>query len=251
MTTQKLDFFFRSFLNIDGFSDVSLNGLQVDNDGAAIHKIAFAVDACMETFERSAAAGAGLLFVHHGLFWGNALALNGAHRRRLKFLLDHNIALYAVHLPLDQHPQYGNNAVLAEKLGFETCEPFGTYHGHKIGYKGTLKQALTVDDAVARIAFMDRLPLSVLPFGVRESSSAAVVSGGAADMLGQALAEGLDLYVTGEASHVAYHQALEGKLNVIAAGHYSSEVWGVRAVMKRCAEELNIDAEFIDVPTGL
>jgi len=88
-------------------ADNSLNGIQVDNDGAAIKKIAFGVDASMETFEGAAAANAGLLFVHHGLFWGTPIAITGNVRRRIKFLLDHNICLYAVHLPLDQHPSGG------------------------------------------------------------------------------------------------------------------------------------------------
>jgi dinuclear metal center YbgI/SA1388 family protein len=251
MTTKKLDTFFKNLLVIDSFEDSSLNGLQVDNDGSGIQKLAFAVDACMESFERAKAAGAGLLFVHHGLFWGSSLALSGAHRARLQFLLDNNIALYAVHLPLDQHPQWGNNAVLAEKLGIEHKEPFGSYHGRKIGYKGKLIKPLTIEEATLCVGFMDRQPLSVLPFGPQANLTAAVVSGGAADLAVEALAEGIDLYVTGDASHTWYHHALEGHLNVIAGGHYATEIWGVRAIMEQCAGQLHIDVEFIDVPTGL
>jgi dinuclear metal center YbgI/SA1388 family protein len=251
VNTGKLDLFFRGLLDIEGFEDVSLNGLQVDNDGGDVKKIGFAVDACMETFERATEAGAGLLFVHHGLFWGKPPALTGSHRERIKFLLDRNIALYAAHLPLDQNPLYGNNAVLAKKLGIEELQPFGGYHGKKIGYKGTLKEPLSIDEAVSRIGFMGRPPLSVLGFGPKEIRSAAVVSGGAPEFAGDAIAEGVDLYVTGDASHTSYHQAAEGRLNLIAGGHYSTEVWGVRAVMEQCARQLNIDVEFIDVPTGL
>ena len=137
MNTKQLDTFFRSFLDIDGFasSDNALNGIQVDNDGAAIKKIAFGVDAAMETYEAAAAINAGMLFVHHGLFWGGQVRISGQLRQRIKFLLDHNICLYAVHLPLDQHPKLGNNAVLASLLGLTNIEPFGNYHGKKIGYK--------------------------------------------------------------------------------------------------------------------
>ncbi|MDR0645080.1 MAG: Nif3-like dinuclear metal center hexameric protein [Treponema sp.] len=251
MTTKQLDIFFKTLFDIEDWEDVSLNGLQVDNDGAEIGKIAFAVDACMETFERTAFAGASMLFVHHGLFWGKPFALNGSARARLKFLFDKNIALYAVHLPLDQHPRLGNNAVLAEKLEMENIEPFGLYHGRKIGFKGSLKKPLRIDEAVRRVRFKDRPPLSILPFGADQSCTAAVVSGGAADMVHEALVEGLDLFVTGESSHTCYYDALEGGINVIAAGHYASEVWGVRAVMEQCVTELAIDAEFIDAPTGL
>ena len=252
-TTRELDGFFRGLLDIEGFKDAdsSLNGLQVDNDGSAFGKIAFAVDACRETFKRAAEAGAGLLFVHHGLFWGAPLRLEGSHRERIKFLLDNNLALYAVHLPLDQHPTLGNNALLAEKLGISQPEPFGLYHGRKVGYKGNLSRPLTVDEALKKISYMGRPPLGVFPFGKKESQTCAVISGGAAHEAFQALEERLDLYVTGESSHSVYHAALESGLNIIAGGHYSTEVWGARRILEECVNQLGIDAEFIDVPTGL
>jgi dinuclear metal center YbgI/SA1388 family protein len=252
-TSAKLDSFFRSFLEISGFaeSDNSQNGIQVDNDGAEIGKIAFGVDSSMETFERAVAAGAGMLFVHHGLLWGTSLALKGNYRQRVKFLLDRNICLYAVHLPLDHHPQMGNNAGLAELLGLENIEPFGLYHGKKIGLKGVFPRPTTTEEAARRIAFMNRPPLGIYQFGKRENISCAAASGGCAKEALQAINEGVDLYVTGEMSHQVYHECLEGKINIIAGGHYSTEVWGVRSVMRHCAEELHIDTEFVDVPTGL
>jgi dinuclear metal center YbgI/SA1388 family protein len=253
LTSCKLDEFFRGLLEIEKFNeaDFSLNGLQVDNDGSEIKKIAFAVDAGLEIFRQAAATGAGMVFVHHGLFWGPAERLKGGHRERIKFLLDNNLALYAVHLPLDQHPRLGNNAVLAELLGIENPEPFGLYHGHKIGYKGNLKKPLTVDEAVKKISFMNRPPLGVFPFGKSESRSCAVISGGAAQEAFQALEEKADLYVTGESSHTVYHHALEGRMNIVAGGHYSTEVWGVRRMMEECVKQLEADTVFIDVPTGL
>jgi len=253
VTTRTMDDFFRGLLDIDGFkeADSSLNGLQVDNDGSEIKKIAFAVDSALEVFKRATEAEAGMLFVHHGLFWGDAIRLIGSHRERLKFLLDNNLALYAAHLPLDQHPRLGNNAVLAELLGIENPEPFGLYHGQKIGYKGKLAKALTMEEAVKRISFMNRPPIGVFPFGKSESLNCAVISGGAANEAFQALEEEVDLYVTGESSHTVYHYALEGHLNIIAGGHYSTEVWGVRRMMEECAGQLGIETVFIDVPTGL
>jgi dinuclear metal center YbgI/SA1388 family protein len=253
LTTVKLDAFLKSFLDIDGFisKDNSLNGIQVDNDGSAVRKIAFGVDAAMETFERAAALNAGFLFVHHGLFWGSAERLAGNLRQRIKFLLDHNICLYAVHLPLDQHPKFGNNAVLAQLLGLENIKPFGEYHGALIGFKGVFPKPVTTEEAAKKISFMGRAPLGILPFGRKENTSAAVMSGGAAMNARDALAEGVDLFVTGESSHSVYHQCLEGKLNMISGGHYGTEVWGVQAVMRHCMAELGIEAEFIDIPTGL
>jgi dinuclear metal center YbgI/SA1388 family protein len=253
-TSAKLDAFFRRFLDIEGFAetDNSMNGIQVDNDGGGIGKIAFGVDASMETFERAAASGAGMLFVHHGLFWGKPLPLAGNHRRRVQFLLDRNICLYAVHLPLDQHPRFGNNASLAGLLGLENLEPaFGEDHGKKIGYRGTFPKPLTADEAARKIAFEGRPPLGIYPFGKKENTSCAIISGGAPYEAVKAIDMGVDLFVTGEMSHGIYHECLEGKLNVIAGGHYATEVWGARSVMCHCAEELHIDTEFIDVPTGL
>jgi len=252
MTTSDLDVFFRGFLDFNGFSnDDSLNGIQVDNDGSVVRKIAFAVDAAMESFEQAAAVKADMLFVHHGLFWGDPLRVAGNLRRRIKFLLDRNICLYAVHLPLDQQPLFGNNAVLTQLLGLENVEPFGLYHGKKIGYKGIFPKPVTIDEAVKKISFMDRPPLSVFPFGKKDCLTAAVVSGGAASNMQDAIEEGIDLFITGESQHYVYHQCLEAKLNFIAGGHYSTEVWGARAVMQHCGKELGIDVEFLDIPTGL
>jgi dinuclear metal center YbgI/SA1388 family protein len=253
MNTVQLDAFFRGILNLDEFDgiDPSLNGIQVDNGGGDIKKIAFAVDACLETFKRAKDSGAGLLFVHHGLFWGKPSRIEGVLRSRLDFLLKNNLALYAVHLPLDQHGEVGNNAGLAELLGMDSREPFGLYHGKKIGIKGRLVRPITTSEAVNRISFNGAPPLAVHPFGKAENTTCAVVSGGAAEEAFQAVEEGVDLYVTGETSHSVYHTTLEGGLNMIAGGHYATEVWGVRKLMELCKEKLTIEAEFIDVPTGL
>jgi dinuclear metal center YbgI/SA1388 family protein len=251
--TSQIDEFFRDILRLDDFSavDVSLNGIQADNDGADVQKIAFAVDACLETFKRAIACGAGMIFVHHGLFWGAPLRIEGVLRVRLDFLLKNNLSLYAAHLPLDAHNETGNNAVLAGLLGIVDKEPFGLYRGVKIGFKGRLEKPLTVDEAARRVSFNGSKPAAVHPFGRPENLTCAVVSGGAAEEAAEAIAEGVDLYVSGETSHSIYHTVLEGGLNMIAGGHYATEVWGVCGMMEHCRKELNIDVEFIDVPTGL
>jgi len=253
MTTSELDTFFKSFLEIETFApnDKSQNGIQVDNDGSAVRKIAFGVDASLETFEQAASKNAQMLFVHHGLFWGEPSRITGNLRKRIKFLLDHNICLYAVHLPLDQHPEFGNNAVLAKLLGLENIEPFGSYGGRKIGYKGIFPKPVTIDEAVKKINFMGRPVTGIFPFGKKDISSAAIMSGGSAVSARDAINDGVDLFVTGESSHSVYHDCLESRLNMIAGGHYSTEVWGLQAVMRHCSTELGIDTEFVDVPTGL
>jgi dinuclear metal center YbgI/SA1388 family protein len=253
MTSIELNNYFKTILDIDGCAaiDTSMNGIQVDNDGSDIKKIAFAVDACLETFYRAKECGAGMLFVHHGLYWGSPIRIEGSFRARIAYLISNNIALYAAHLPLDENPAVGNNAVLAKKIGIKNPMPFGLYHGRKIGYKGTLEVPLTIHEAAERISFASRPALSILPFGKKINTSCAIISGGAPMEAMQAIEEGIDLYITGESGHSIYHHALEGSLNMIAGGHYSTEVWGVRAMMERCAGELKIETEFIDVPTGL
>ncbi|MDR2658552.1 MAG: Nif3-like dinuclear metal center hexameric protein [Spirochaetaceae bacterium] len=253
MKTKQIDNFFRTLLKLDDFNnvDTSLNGIQVDNDGSSVCKIAFAVDACLETFKRAAQSGAGMIFVHHGLFWGKPVRIDGVLRGRLDFLVKNNLALYAAHLPLDAHSKFGNNAVLSGLLEIENREPFGLCHGVKIGFKGRLRKPLSIEEAARRISFNGSSPVGVYPFGKAENNTCAVISGGAAMEAVQAVEEGVDLYVTGEGAHSIYHTALEAGLNMLAGGHYATEVWGVRKLTELCGTELNIDAEFIDVPTGL
>lgn len=242
-----------ALLDIPRFSklDDSLNGIQVGRSAGPVTKVAFAVDACAESVRRARAAGAQALFVHHGLFWGKPAPLKGALRGRVAELLSADMALYACHLPLDAHPEVGNNAVLARMLGLRDIEPFGEYHGVKIGFKGRIDPAISVDEALARVLPAGDAPRSLLPFGPRMVTRAAVVSGGAAFEALQAIAEGVELYVTGEPSHSIYHEVMESGINVIAAGHYATEVHGVKAVAERAARELGIQTVFIEYPTGL
>lgn len=232
-------------------ADPSRNGVQVENDGSEISRIAFGVDASLETIERAAQAGAGLLVVHHGLFWQDAIPVTGSHYRRLKCLLDSNLALYASHLPLDAHLEVGNNAGLATRLGLESLVPFGEWRGMMIGLRGTFSESISLDEAIKRLFPDGSTPLSVLPFGPRKIRSAAVVSGGATGEVYQAMDCGCDLFVTGDASHDIYHPCLERGISVISGGHYQTETVGVRLLAERLGREIGLDTVFIDVPTGL
>jgi len=253
MLLKELDSYFRDFLRIGDLSDLdySLNGLQIERQKKEIEKAAFAVDACMETFRRAANQGADILVVHHGLFWGKDMAITGSHYERIRFCMDHDLALYAVHLPLDMHPEYGNNAAYIQMLGIKTPKPFGDYKGVKIGYQGTLPKALTIDEILTRIGLEKSDCLSILPFGPDKISSLGIITGSAAKDVEQALAEDLDLFITGEITHQIYHQCLEEGINLIAGGHYQTEVWGVKNLARKAAEEIGIETFFIDVPTGL
>lgn len=232
-------------------ADDSLNGLQVGRSSGPLRKAAFAVDACLETIRRAREAGAQVLFVHHGLFWGKPAPLTGPMRARLAELLAGDMALYACHLPLDAHPELGNNAVLARMLGLRDTRPFGESHGVFIGVQGRLDPAIRMDEALRRVLPAGDAPRAVYPFGPELIRSAAIVSGGAAFEAFQAMEAGVDLYVTGEPSHSIYHHVMEAGLGVIAAGHYATETHGVRAVAERAARDLGLETVFIDLPTGL
>jgi len=251
--TSDLDSWFKNLLQPELFeaNDPSMNGLQVDNNGADVLRIAFAVDASLETIERAAHTGAGMLFVHHGLFWGRSLAIKGIHYQRVKTLFGSNMALYACHLPLDAHLEVGNNSGLAKRIGLTNLKPFGEWRGYKIGFSGEFAESVSFDAITTRLFPDGKKPAHVLPFGPREIRTAAIVSGGGSDEIHQAIELGCDLYITGEIEHQAYHPALENRINVIAGGHYQTETVGVRLVAERLAKETGIDTVFIDVPTGL
>lgn len=253
MTTRDLDRWFNSVLSPEQYerSDPSLNGIQVDNDGADIRLVAFAVDACLETVERAIQAGAGMLFVHHGLFWGRSEPIRGRHYRIVKRMMEGNLALYASHLPLDAHAECGNNAGLAQRLGLEDLEPFGEWHGATLGFRGRFLEPVTLDTLLNRLFPDGKKPLHVLPFGPEKIRTLAIVSGGAADETEQAISLGLDCYVTGEIGHQQYHSALENRITVIAGGHYQTETVGPRLMAERLARETGMETVFIDVPTGL
>jgi len=230
--------------------DNSLNGVQVGDMNAELGKMAFAVDACLDSFQRTKQEGAQTLFVHHGLFWGPAPRLIGVAGVRVRFLMKNDIALYACHLPLDRHSFLGNNAQIVSKLGLGNVEPFGDYKERKIGYKGLLPKSFSLEEIVGRLFGVWEDGINALRFGPAEIRSIAVISGGAPYVVSQAISEGVDLYITGDASHSIYHECREAEINVLFAGHYLTEVFGVRAMAELVAQELGIESIFLDIPTG-
>lgn len=252
MNLKELDSYFRTFLAIDDLAgtDFSLNGVQVENT-ADITCIAFAVDACMETFRRAKEAGAQMLFVHHGLFWGHEQCITGSHCRRIRFLMENNMALYAAHLPLDMHPDLGNNAALAKAAGLTDLKPFGEFRGIKVGFKGTFQEPVTTEEVLSRLGYDRAELLACLSFGKEKNLTGAVITGGGEHDVEAAIDEDIDLYITGDAAHDVYHSCLENRINMISAGHYQTEVYGVQNVAKKVSDELALKTIFIDVPTGL
>lgn len=240
--------FLDDLLAIEDFDDYGPNGLQVPG-GHEVSHVATGVSAHLELFERAAGVGAELILCHHGLFWRSQdRALNEPMKARLKALFDADISLAAYHLPLDAHPELGNNALICELLGLERGEPFGEAAGRKIGFVGRAREQLSADELVARCR--DAFGRNPLVFGGRERpiESVAVVSGGGAGLLPAAIAAGIDALVTGEPSEPAMADAREAGVAFVAGGHYATETFGVRALGELVAERFGVAHSFLDAP---
>ncbi|MEG1787778.1 MAG: Nif3-like dinuclear metal center hexameric protein [Kiritimatiellia bacterium] len=236
-----------SELHLERFSDVSNNGLQLENRGE-IDCIVTAVDASLETFEAAVAQGAQMVIVHHGLSWGNSLArITEVNYTLLSYAMKHNLAVYAAHLPLDAHPVLGNNAQLAKLLGLNDLHPFMAYHGQKIGFSGTLSEPLSREAFEARIReAIKPVRMEVFPYGGALITTVGICSGGAPEGIAEAARDGLDAYVCGEANLMAYHLARHCRQNGYFAGHYVTERYGVLALADWLQSQTQCPVHFID-----
>jgi dinuclear metal center YbgI/SA1388 family protein len=234
--------------------DASANGLQVGpTDGEhEIDHVAVAVDAAATTIDEAAAAGADVLVTHHGLSWGGIERVTGRAYDRIAALVDAEMALYVSHLPLDGHQELGNAAGVADFLGLTDREPFAAMGGEPIGQHGRL----TTPQSPAQLRDrLDELPQGgretrLLPFGPDEVEHVAVVTGSGADFLDAAVDAGVDAFVTGEGKQQVYHQAREAGVNVLLAGHYATETFGVRS-LAALAEDWGLETTYVEHPTGL
>ncbi|WP_455382566.1 Nif3-like dinuclear metal center hexameric protein [Salinispira pacifica] len=253
MKLEQLDAYFRSILPIEDMvsSDSSLNGIQVGRADLEVEKVAFCVDACLESYRRTVDQGAQLLFVHHGIYWGRVEPVTGPNYERMRTLISNDVALYAAHLPLDMHGEFGNNAQMAKALELRDREPFGLYRGTPIGWKGTLPREMSIEEITRLLFHEPSAVLGTLPFGPSRIRTVGIVSGGAPHEVDQAIEQGLDLYITGESTHTVYHKCLEAGINVIFGGHYLTEVWGVQAVARKLEADTGLSTCFIDLPSGL
>lgn len=226
----------------------ALNGLQVDNSGR-LERVAAAVDACQASIDAACTCGAGLLLVHHGLFWGGLEPLTGRHGRRVRALHGHDVALYAAHLPLDCHPEVGNNAVLARGLGVRDLVPFGEEHDLAIGVLGSL--AVPREALVALVGRLLHAEPRLVACGPPDVKRVAIVTGAGSTFIREAKAAGADTLITGEGPHHSYFDAEESGTNVIFAGHYATETVGVKALAAHLSERFEVPWEFVDHPTGM
>ncbi len=249
MKMQKLVAYLDDCLRTKQIKDSSVNGLQVAG-AAEVTRVAFAVDARLAAFTQAAEWGAQMLVVHHGLFWSEVQPLTGIHYRRIRTLIEGNLALYASHLPLDAQPEIGNNAELARVLGLRRRVPAGEVHGALIGVGGTLPRPTALDALAARLAAATGCPTVRVVDSGKPARRVACVSGGAADMARQFAADGYDTYVTGEVSHSGLIVIEELGINVIFGGHYATETLGLKALAGRLQKRFGLATRFIALPTG-
>lgn len=235
-----------SYLKIADFKDVSNNGLQVEGN-STVTRVAASVDTSLRSIEDAVASGADLMLVHHGLFWNRPLMVSGPHRRRLQAALDGGLSIYAAHLPLDAHPEVGNNALLASALSLQHTAPaFG------IGQMGELPYELTLQDFAERVQKLTgEICLVHGGGGGTGVHRLGIVSGSGAGFIEEAARLGLDTLLTGEPEHKHFHDAFELGLNVVYAGHYETEVFGVRALAATLEDRFSLPWQFLHLPTGL
>lgn len=232
----------------------AMNGVQVEHAGP-VTRCAVAVDASLRTIEGAAAAGANLLIVHHGLFWGGAQRVTGPAYRRLRAILDHDIAVYASHLPLDLHPVLGNNHLLAREIGLDATGGFARFQDIHVGVMGDADEETAAIaarlDAVAR-----REGGTLVTVGMRQGRrtrrwALCTGAGASSDSLREAAAAGVDTLIVGEGPH---HTAVDGPelgIAILYAGHYATETLGVRALGAELERAFQLPWSWIAAPTGL
>ncbi|MDZ7338074.1 MAG: Nif3-like dinuclear metal center hexameric protein [candidate division KSB1 bacterium] len=225
------------------FEDYGPQGLQVEGK-AHVRKIVTGVSASLELFEQAHIRGADMVIVHHGLFWDReSRVATGALKKRLTALLTNDISLVAYHLPLDAHPTFGNNAVAARALGILDPQRFAT-----VGWWGRLSEPLLARVLFNKIQILyDKTPL-IFDYGPDSVETVGIVSGAGAHRLQEAVALGLDCFVTGEASEASMHLAKESGLHFVAAGHYATERLGIKVLGEQLAQEFGIEVEFLELP---
>lgn len=236
-------------LEAEALSDYCPNGLQVEGRHE-VRRIVTGVSASRALFVRAAQEDADMVLVHHGILWNGSEAqrLVGSHRERVRLLIENGISLVAYHLPLDRHPELGNAAQLALRLGLEDLEPFGDHGGLPVGVCGVFRQPVPAQELFEAVEeACGREPL-IFPGTAAEVSSVGIVTGAAQRDYHQAVAAGLDAFITGEATEWVLHQAAEDGVHYVAAGHYATERFGVQALGRWLEEHHDLEVRFVDLP---
>ena len=236
-------------LEADAVRDYCPNGLQVEGS-AEVRRVVTAVSASRALFTRAVDREADAIIVHHGVLWNASEPprLVGSFRERIRILLANDISLIAYHLPLDRHMELGNAAQLGLRLGLSELEPFAEHQGVSAGVCGVFREPVDADEFFSAVAeATDREP-QIFEGNRREISSVGIVTGAAEREYHQAVAAGLDAYITGEATEWVLHQAAEDGVHFVAAGHYATERFGVRALGRWLAAHHDFEVEFIEMP---
>ncbi len=218
------------------------NGLQFANNGK-VSKIGAAVDAGLTPFEMAVEAKIDFLITHHGMYWNGVQPVVDVEYRKTKLLIDSNLAVYASHLPLDAHPEIGNNALLAKAIGIQASGSFANYEGVDIGFMGTWNEGRES----LKKALMKQFGSGIasIEFGSNEPEKICICTGSGASVMDEVKRTGADTLITGELKQHSYNIAQEQGLNLYACGHYATETFGVQALAAECAEKFNLPWEFI------
>jgi dinuclear metal center YbgI/SA1388 family protein len=243
--------FLDDLLDAPSFEDYGPNGLQVPG-ASEVEVVVTGVSAHLELFEAAEREGAQLVLCHHGMLWaGGPDVVTPAMKARLEALFRSRMSLAAYHLPLDAHPDVGNNALLCSLLGLRRGQPFGTARGRPIGFTGRSDEGLAAGELVERCRAATRRDPLVVGRGPEVVRTVGVVTGAGASMLDEAVELGLDALVTGEPAERVMADAREAEMHFIAAGHYATETFGVRRLGELLADRFGIQHRFLEMPNPI
>lgn len=250
MQQAELVAYLNAYLRIDEIKDYGPQGLQIEGR-AGVQHIVGAVDSHQPVVEAALEAGADLLLVHHGIFWGAPRLLAGSYGHLVRSFLMNDLNLYAAHLALDAHPEVGNNAELARRLELNVVDWWAPVNGVKLGVIGESSEGVSFAELVERFTHTVGEPKLIQANGSPTARRVGILSGfGARDIEAAALL-GCDTVITGETSHANYYDALNLGVNVLYGGHYASETVGVQALGAHLAQRFGLRFTFVDLPTGL
>jgi len=250
MQRAELTTYLDEYLRIAEIRDYGPQGLQVEGRDE-VARVVGMVDAQLPCVAAALERNADLLLVHHGIFWGGAAPLRGSLGALVRTIMASGLNLYAAHLALDAHPEVGNNTELARRLGLDVVARWATVNGVDLAVLAVQPGGVKLDYLVARFEQNVGPIQRVQAHGPRIVHRVGILSGGGAEQVHAAAALGCDLYITGETSHAHYYDALNAGINVIYAGHYTSETVGVQALGQHLHQQFGLEFEFVDLPTGM
>lgn len=229
----------------------ALNGLQLENGGGEVKRIIAAVDACLPVVRQAVDRGGDLLLVHHGMFWQGAQRIEGSVYEKIRTAIDAGLAIYSSHIPLDVHAEFGNNAELGRALDLGEGGSFFPWKGIELGRCFEPAEKLDRERLREKVSQAVGGPAHLCAGGPQMASRIGIITGGAGSEIYAVAEQGIDTFITGEGPHWSYTSAEELGVNVIYAGHYATETFGVKALAAHLAERLGAEWDFVDHPTGL